>query len=145
MTLHEARHALEAANPRDVAIREAIKVVLDYLPSDPEPYRPQAQKRAEAILAAIATEMDGFNPFKERSRLQRFTMWRYAIWHQLRLEGYSCVQIGRATGYDHSTAFWGDRRFADWLEIHDYAATKTWNALQGIINKPLLKITSKLI
>ena len=136
MTLHEARHTLEVANPRDAAIRQAIKVVLTALPDDPEPYRPQAQKRADAILAAIARQKDGFNPFKERSREQKYTLWRYAVWHQMRLEGYSFTQIGRATGYDHSTAYWGERRFTDWLSVHDYETTKTWKELQEIIEKP---------
>ena len=136
MTLHEARHTLEAANPRDAAIRQAIKVVLTALPDDPEPYRPQAQKRADAILAAIARQKDGFNPFKERTREQKYTLWRYAVWHQMRLEGYSFTQIGRATGYDHSTAYWGERRFTDWLSVHDYETTKTWKELREIIEKP---------
>lgn len=133
MTLQEAKHILETASPRDIVIREAIKVILTALPDDPEPYRPQAQKRAEEILAAIAKEMDGLNPFKERTRLRKITVWRYAVWHQLRLEGYSCTQIGRATGYDHSTIYWGDRRITDWLSIHDYETMQVWRIVQDIL------------
>lgn len=133
MTLHEARHTLEVANPRDAAIRQAIRVVLANLPEDPEPYRPALDRRVEAILAALADKMDGFNPFKERTRLKKFTGWRYAVWHQLRMEGYSCTQIGRATGYDHSTVWWGDRRLTDWLEVRDYEAVKMWRDFLGII------------
>ena len=133
MTLQEAKHILETASPRDIVIREAIKVILTALPDDSEPYRPQAQKRAEEILAAIAKEMDGLNPFKERTRLRKITVWRYAVWHQLRLEGYSCTQIGRATGYDHSTIYWGDRRITDWLSIHDYETMQVWRIVQDIL------------
>ena len=136
MTLHEARHTLEAANPRDAAIRQAIKVVLTALPDDPEPYRPEVLKRADGILAAIARERNGFNPFQERTRLRKITVWRYAVWHQLRLEGYSCTQIGRATGYDHSTVYWGDRRITDWLSVHDFETMRVWRTLQEIIDKP---------
>lgn len=75
MTLHEARHTLEVANPRDAAIRQAIKVVLTALPDDPEPYRPQAQKRADAILAAIARQKDGFNPFKDSRTGKRYAQY----------------------------------------------------------------------
>ena len=133
MTLQEAKHILETASPRDVIIRGAIKVILTALPDDPEPYRPQAQKRAEEILAAIAKKVDGLNPFKERTRLRKITVWRYAVWHQLRLEGYSCTQIGRATGYDHSTIYWGDRRITDWLSIHDYETMQVWSIVQDIL------------
>lgn len=136
MTLHEARHILEAATPRDAAIRQAIKVVLTALPNDPEPYRPEVLKRADGILAAIARERNGFNPFRERTRLRKITVWRYAVWHQLRLEGYSCTQIGRATGYDHSTVYWGDRRITDWLSVHDFDTMRVWRTLQEIIEKP---------
>lgn len=136
MTLHEARHTLEVANPRDAAIRQAIKVVLTALPNDPEPYRPEVLKRADGILAAIARERNGFNPFRERTRLRKITVWRYAVWHQLRLEGYSCTQIGRATGYDHSTVYWGDRRITDWLSVHDFETMRVWRTIQEIIEKP---------
>ena len=135
MTLHEARHTLEVANPRDAAIRQAIRVVLANLPEDPEPYRPAVNKRVVCILSQLEHALD-FNPFKERTRLKKFTGWRYAVWHQLRMEGYSCTQIGRAKGYDHSTVFWGDRRFCDWLEIHDYDTVKLWRQFNEIINQP---------
>lgn len=135
MTLHEARHTLEVANPRDAAIRQAIRVVLANLPEDPEPYRPAVNKRVTCILSQLEHALD-FNPFKERTRLKKFTGWRYAVWHQLRMEGYSCTQIGRATGYDHSTVFWGDRRFCDWLEIHDYDTVNLWRQFNEIINQP---------
>lgn len=133
MTLQEARNVLATVNPRDAVLRKAIRVMLEAVPEDPEPYRPALDRRVEAILAALADKMDGFNPFRERTRLQRFTMWRYAIWHHLRLEGYSCTQIGRATGYDHSTVWWGDRRLTDWLEVRDYEAVKMWRDFLGII------------
>ena len=123
---------MAAANPRDAVLRKAIKVMLEAVPEDPEPYRPALDRRVEAILSALADKMDGFNPFRERTRLQRFTMWRYAIWHRLRLEGYSCTQIGRATGYDHSTVSWGVANARALVNLGDNLYTEVWNKVNMI-------------
>lgn len=133
MTLQEARHVLESAKPRDAVLRQAIRVALTALPDDPETYRPAVVRRYEDMLERLAAAMDGFNPFKERTRLRNVTVWRYAIYHQLRLEGYSCTQIGRATGYDHSTVWWGDARITDWLEVRDYDTVKVWRDFLKIV------------
>jgi len=123
--------------PEPKEIGEAIDVAIANLPEDPEPYRPQVQKRVEYILACLSSQLDGFNPFCERRRVQKYTLWRYAVWHKLRMEGYSCVMIGRATGYDHSTVFWGNRRFCDWLEVGDYTVIKVWKELEDILTEGL--------
>mgnify|MGYP002518429448 CR=1 FL=1 len=133
MTLQEARHVLESAKPRDAVLRQAIRVALTALPDDPETYRPAVVRRYEDMLERLAAAMDGFNPFKERTRLRNVTVWRYAIYHQLRLEGYSCTQIGRATGYDHSTVWWGDARITDWLDVRDYDTVKVWRDFLKIV------------
>lgn len=91
--------------------------------------RPTCRERFYAIIGMVSRGKDGFNPFQLRERGRVAVCWRQAVWRMLAREGYHTTEIGRVSGYDHATVWWGIRRLDNYIETGDLLAINTWNDL----------------
>ena len=142
MTLTQARKVLEDYQawriyegpvgqgpimPRFETITEALDTAIAQLPEGS--IRKSVSERLNAILCALYEAKDGFNPFQERRRDRVSVCWRQCIWRKLILEGYHTVEVGKATGYDHASIWYGIQRLDDYLTLGDPLAVNTWEDL----------------
>ena len=85
-----------------------------------------------ACICADVRKAKGIDPFNGR-RDTVAIQWRQAIVTQLRREGYSLHQIGRATCYSHSTVLYHVGRVNDALGGYDPELLDVWRELQKAI------------
>lgn len=145
MTLTEARKVLERYNnwrkydgpleqsptqPEPKEIGEAIDVAIEILPK--ESTRPSAEERLLEIRMAIKGLID-YDPFLERRRYRTGVTWRNCAYLQMRKEGYTFEEIGKASGYDHSTIFAGCAKLHQYLEIGDAITRSVYDKFASII------------
>lgn len=134
MTLTEARKTLERFRRDtrfDPELEEAIDAAISALPR--EARRPTARERLNALRRVIL-DIEGFDPFKTRSRNPNLVCWRQCVWLLMAQEGYRSTEMAQASGYDHATMWWGIRRLQGYLDCGDPAAVATWEELNKIIN-----------
>lgn len=122
MTLTEARKTLERYRSRaelDGELKEAIDVVMPMLPNRTR--RPSAIARVRDIRERIQ-EAEGIDPFMAKSRDRDMVCWRQCVWRQMRGEGYTLMEIGKASGYNHATVLMGIRCLSEYIETGDRIA-----------------------
>lgn len=132
MTLTDARKILERFKPDSQLVKEAIDLALSQLPVPESP--PEIDKRFNELKIAIKVAKDGYDPFEDRSRDVTNVTWRGCVFYQMRNEGYSYSQIGKISGYNHSTIIWSYNHFRQYLEINDHNTIKIWNEFLKYIN-----------
>lgn len=143
MTLTEARKVLEryrnwrgnnwpdeGSIPHPDEVDEAIDIAISVLPDHVS--RPTARERLEEIREKIRVAK-GFDPFEYKNRDRDLVAWRYCAYYQLRKEGYTFGQIGRASGYDHATVIHAYQTLRDYLETKDWITTTIWNEYLKIV------------
>ena len=100
------------------------------------PPRQSCRSRLACICADVQ-KAHGFHPFNGfRYRDTVSVYWRQVIVTQLRKEGYSLHQIGRATNYSHSTVCYHVGRVEDALKGYDPELLDVWRELQQAIEPP---------
>lgn len=132
MTLTEARKILGDYHPHEKKVREALKTAIAVLPKD-EP-KPACDERLQYYISLIQ-DNKGFNPFQNRSRNVNAVAWRRTVFLRLRQENYTLHEIGRATGYDHSTIISACKSLEDYLTIGDPTTTRIWKQFLTITNQ----------
>ena len=131
MTLTEARKILERNhNLFHGELGEAIDAAISVLPYEMRE-RPTVKKRLAEMLYSF-TKAEIPDPFN-RKRFGDIVIYRQCIFYALRKEGYTYDEIGKATGYDHSTVFWGKRRISNGLDVRDRQTVKVWNEVSEAI------------
>ena len=132
MTLTEARKTLERYRPTipDDELGEAIDTAISALPR--ESARPSARERLGQIRAAIL-DTKGFDPFGTRKRDREMATWRQCVWIVLRREGYTTTEIGKVSGYNHATVYWGVSRLRGYLACGDRLSLAIWQDFSDIM------------
>lgn len=124
MTLTEAREILSGNK-----VREALELLISVLPA--EPTRESALERAKELRTMIK-DAKGFDPFAVKFKDRELVVWRNCVFYQLRKEGYTFGEIGRATGYNHSSIIHAYQTLGGYLEMGDRIATDIWKEYLGI-------------
>ncbi len=134
MTLTEARRVFDRYKdtPLDDDLKEAIMVAMTVLPNDV--MRKNASQRFSEIREGIINSLDGFDPFRNRSRDQYVVFWRHAVFYKMKLEGYSYTEIGAATGYHHTTVLFGSSNISYYLSISFSPIVSICDRLTLILN-----------
>lgn len=132
MTLTEARKTLERYRPTipDDELGEAIDTAISVLPR--ESARPSAGERLGQIREAIL-DAKGFDPFGTRKRDREMATWRQCVWIVLRREGYTTTEIGKVSGYNHATVYWGVSRLRGYLACGDRLSLAIWQDFSDIM------------
>ena len=133
MTLTEVRKILEDYHPKSKKVREALEVIVPMLPT--EPPKPTAKQRLNELRIIIQENNEGFDPFASRDKKYTTVSWRNCVFYQLRKEGYSLNERGRATGYDHSTVCTSCKKFEGYIQTKDYITTNTWKEFVKYIHQ----------
>lgn len=148
MTLAEARKTLEQhkawmqssvddpepERPENEKVYEALDIAIGVLPKETKTRAP-----AHAWIKRLGDEFKGrygLDPFN-RSRSEENVAARQCVFLFLREEGYTCLEIGKATGYDHSTISFGCKQARDGLDIRDDVICQAWRRLLSILDKNL--------
>lgn len=137
MTLTEARKTLERFRqdtPLNPELGEAIDTAISALPR--ESARPSAGERLGQIRAAIL-DAKGFDPFGTRKRDREMATWRQCVWIVLRREGYTTTEIGKVSGYNHATVYWGVSRLRGYLACGDRLSLAIWQDFSDIMASPV--------
>ena len=70
---------------------------------------------------------------KTKSRNPKYSTARYAVFYKLKFHcGLTLDEIGKLSGFDHSTVSYGIRRFGELMAVEDPLAVKYWNKLKNI-------------
>ena len=94
--------------------------------------RPSCADRFREIRELVEAAK-GEDPFGTRKRDRVTVCRRQCIWRLLVREGYHSVEIGKVTGYDHSTIWWGVSRLDGYIEAGDWLSVTEWNELKEIV------------
>lgn len=133
MNLTEARKIFEGRRPKaDPELRSAMDAVIPILPSGGT--RPPVGERLRQIRGLIH-EARGFDPFGSRGRDWDSVTWRQCVWITLREEGYGPSEIGKASGYSHSTVYLGLSRLRALLACGDMLSVAIWGDYKVIIGR----------
>lgn len=68
------------------------------------------------LAIRAAAEVSGYpaNAWTDPSRRIEGTRLRWALWYHLKMSGWACSEIGRASGYDRTNVNYGVARI-EWL------------------------------
>lgn len=113
-------------------LAEAIRMAVATLP------RPVSVKTAAERLAEIRETIEsreGIDPFRGRSRDARVAALRHCVFRLMMVEGYTSVEIGKASGYDHATVLWGNWRVRGARLNTDPLAAETWGEIVSIVGE----------
>ena len=94
--------------------------------------RPSCADRFSEIRRRMKSAL-GEDPFGTRRRDRVTVCRRQCVWRFLVREGYHSVEIGKVTGYDHSTIWWGVSRLDGYIEAGDWLSVSEWNELKEIM------------
>lgn len=115
---------------------EGYKYAEEHMNAPVNPSRPSCRERFMTICSDVQ-KVTGFDPFNaDRHRDTVSVYWRQVIVTQLREEGYTLHQIGRAAGYSHSTVCYHVGRVNDALNGYDPELLDVWKELQKAIELP---------
>ena len=105
------------------------KVAISFYPPEPERRMPVAD-RVAIVRDRLGSR--GLDPFRDRRRTEMLVATRQCVFLMLRLEGYTQKEIGKATGYDHSTISCGSSHARSLVNLGDSLYRDVWNKVNMI-------------
>lgn len=129
MTLTEARETLEKHRETPIPddLRDALDTVIPLLPK--ARLREPASSRLNTIRNRMASAT-GHDPFASKSRDRNDVIARQCVWYRMKqMEGYNPSDIGRASGYNHSTVLFGVEQVQAGFDVRDKDIKNAWETL----------------
>lgn len=126
MTLTEARRKFEIYKLSELKREELV----DMIDAAITVLHPSVKERLDEIIGMI--DDDPFNGRKYR----KYAVWRQCVIYKLSVEGYTNIEIARATGLNHATISCSIRNIKEGIRYMDKLTIKVWCELLEKMGEP---------